>query len=294
MHLFLCRTFFESTKLSILMVCGTVCLLSGANALSEDNIFATPASTPTMVDRYPTAAVFLAATRSGEIPKMLHQTSANAGANFGPPLLNILVKEYGLGTKEYKDYHYTGRLGTWFGWMLQNLTDHEFNLEDKMPLYYFREHQEEVPEALRNVFNKFAVQYDGALKEYVASVQQKEKLAGIEERTRDDSTKKARVARERKLAEVFASSAYKQWEAAFQVQKGEELISNAQRMLDHDDAVQRESGVTDLAARRAAGEQMVAGKSLVETAFGSYRELGGKAATAKEVVAGSDPAADYR
>ena len=248
-----------------------------------------------MVDRYPTTAAFLAATRNGEIPEMLHQKGPLAGAVLARPVLNILLNEYGLDAKEYKVNN--GR-GIFLGVMLQNLTDHEFNVDDRRPINEFQDHQKGVPVALRDTFNKFAVQYDNALKEYVAAIQ---KQATEEQRKRDieaavaaNALAKTNKVRQDKLAEILASPDYKQWEAAKIVQQGEKMISNAQLRLDHDDAVQRESGVTDLAARRAAGEQMVTGKKMVETAFGTYKKLGGKASNPNEVVAGSDPAAEYR
>lgn len=186
----------------------------------------------------------------------------------------------------------------------------------------------------RAIFNKFAGQYVAAVKAYIAATQRNEEQrqnelakqqheAAMQERlaaqerskqkemsdarlasqqAEDDikakavasALDKAKEARKQKLSEILTSPAYKQWEAALVVQQGEKMISNAQNVLDHDDAVQRESGVTNLSERRAAGEQMVAGKSLVETAFGDYKKLGGKAITPKDVVAGPDPAADYR
>lgn len=311
-----------------------------------------------MVDRYPTAAAFLAATRSGEIPEMLHDNKQNAmWVDIGRPLLNIMTKEYGL---DIRDYY---AAGDGFGLMLQNITDHEFDTDDKGPITAFQNNQKQMPEVGRKAFNKFAVQYVKALKEYIASKRHveeqheqesaeqqrqadlKERQATEEQRKHKeamearlasqkaeddakdrrladeqrkqqelkdarqaslkaeddikaaavtDAVNKAKEARKQKLAEIVASPAYKQWEAALIVQQGEKMISDAQSALDHDAAVQRESGVTNLAERRAAGEQMVAGKSLVETAFEAYKKQGGKAITPKDVVAGSDPAANYR
>lgn len=99
---------------------------------------------------------------------------------------------------------------------------------------------------------------------------------------------------EQKLQEVLASPAYKIWQVSLQLEEGMRIIATGQRILDHDDAVQRESGVVDLSARRAAGERIVAGKRLVDPAFATYKQLGGTALTPGEVRAGSDPAKEYR
>ncbi len=116
----------------------------------------------------------------------------------------------------------------------------------------------------------------------------------IQAKAMQEAMEKQDNLRAQKLNGCLASPAYKLWEASLQVQQGEEMITNAQRALDHDDAVQRESGVTDLAARRAAGERIVAGKDLVKNTFELYKKLGGTAATPEKVVPSPDPAAQYR
>ena len=90
------------------------------------------------------------------------------------------------------------------------------------------------------------------------------------------------------------SPAYKIWQAALQIDEGQKMVKTGQKALDHDDAVERESGVVDLSARRAAGEQIVAGKRLIEQAFSTYKQLGGTARTPDAVRAGPDPAQEYR
>jgi hypothetical protein len=101
-------------------------------------------------------------------------------------------------------------------------------------------------------------------------------------------------ARKQKLDEILASNDYKLWEASLDVETGLSRIKMGQRTLDHEDAVGRESGVANLSARHKAGEDIVAGKRLVENAFITYQKLGGKATGPKDVHAGRDPAADYR
>lgn len=97
-----------------------------------------------------------------------------------------------------------------------------------------------------------------------------------------------------KLNEVLASPAYKLWRVSLEIQAAEQIIQKAQEALDHDDAVSNESGVTDLTARRHAGEMMVAGKKLADNSFAAYKQLGGSAKDPSEVVPGPDPAEAYR
>ncbi len=119
-----------------------------------------------------------------------------------------------------------------------------------------------------------------------------------EDETRTAASKAAMqaraTARKQKLEEILRSSPYKLWQASLEVEEGMRMIASGQRVLDHDDAVKRESGVTDLTARRAAGERVVAGKELVQNSFRKYQQLGGTASTPAEVRAGDDPAKEYR
>ena len=119
-----------------------------------------------------------------------------------------------------------------------------------------------------------------------------------EEATKAKAIQKARAAqqeeRAKQLAECLESPAYKLWQASLEVVAGKQMIQKAQSLMDHDNAVTRESNVSDLAERRVAGEDIVAGKRLVAKAFADYKQLGGTANTPEEVVPGPDPAAQYR
>ena len=101
-------------------------------------------------------------------------------------------------------------------------------------------------------------------------------------------------AKKQKLREIKASTPYKLWEVSLQVEQGVQMIETGESQLAVQGKIEKESGVADLTARRAAGEQIAAGKLLVEKAFGDYRTLGGKALIPKDVKAGADPAAEYR
>jgi hypothetical protein len=119
-----------------------------------------------------------------------------------------------------------------------------------------------------------------------------------EEATKAEAIKDARDAQEKdratKLQEFMQSPPYKLWQASLKVVAGLQMIQKAQNVLNHDNAVTRESDVSNLTERRAAGEDIVAGKRLVEKAFADYKRLGGPSATPEEVVPGPDPAAQYR
>jgi len=119
-----------------------------------------------------------------------------------------------------------------------------------------------------------------------------------EETTKAKAIQRARAAqqeeRAKQLADCLESPSYKLWQVSLEVEAGVQMIRKAQGILNHDNAVARESNVTDLAERRSAGEEIVAGKRLVATAFADYKKLGGTASTPEEVVPGPDPAAQYR
>jgi hypothetical protein len=137
---------------------------------------------------------------------------------------------------------------------------------------------------------------DAAQRKAVADAQAASKRA--EDQAREAAVGQAMQAqadvRRKKLEEVLASPAYKRWEVAIQVEEGLRLIQTGQRDLAKEDNVEHASGVTDLKARRAAGERIAGGKLLVERSFDLYQKLGGEATTPEQVKAGPDPAAEYR
>lgn len=120
----------------------------------------------------------------------------------------------------------------------------------------------------------------------------------MEDQIRSTATQQAMQAqadaKKMKLAEVQASKPYKLWEVSLQVEQGVRMIEEGEKQLAIEDRIEKESGVSDLAARRNAGERVAAGKLLTERAFRAYQELGGTAPTPQEVKAGADPAAEYR
>ena len=187
---------------------------------------------------------------------------------------------------------------------------------------------------IHEAFTSFAKDYAVAVREYINSKKQREDEREVAESTRQrkealaqaqmeeerlkikeaaeakvaseqaeqdarlSSVKKAMdeqtEARKQKIKEVESSDAYQLWLASLRIEEGLRMISAGNAGLAKDDAIQRESGVSDLAVRRQAGDQIVAGKQMVEKAFATYRELGGTAPTPEEVKAGPDPAAEYR
>ena len=114
-----------------------------------------------------------------------------------------------------------------------------------------------------------------------------------EDRLRTEAVKAAMdaeiAAREQKRKEIMASPAYKLWISALQIEEGLKMVREAKQILERQAAIEHESNVADLTARRSAGERIVAGKQLVKSSFASYKELGGTALTPEEVHAGPNP-----
>lgn len=186
----------------------------------------------------------------------------------------------------------------------------------------------------KEAFDSFAKDYAKNLREYIASKKEREeqrlaaetekqrqadmaaqkdqlerrqtmaaanaKAASIraEEELRMAAVKEAITAqekvREQKLQEVLDSPNYRIWQVSLQIEEGLRMVEQGKQIIGKDDAIGRESGVVDLSIRRAAGERIVAGKTLVEKAFTAYKQLGGKAGKPEDVKAGADPARDYR
>lgn len=142
-------------------------------------------------------------------------------------------------------------------------------------------------------YDSLAKDYGRAVREYVALKQEQKanlEAAESEKRRRKDVAGKELVeAWRQKQEQIRNSPAYKVSQAASRIEEGLRMIKRGQQILDRDDAVQRESGVSNLTARRSAGEIVVDGKQLVVSAFTEYRKLGGTAQTPEEVRAGTDP-----
>jgi hypothetical protein len=140
------------------------------------------------------------------------------------------------------------------------------------------------------------VKQDAAERKAVADAQAASRAKEDEvRRTAAQGAMQARAElKKQKLAEITASTPYQLWEVSLQVEQGVQMIETGKNQLAMQEKIEKESGVADLTARRAAGEQIAAGKLLVEKAFANYRALGGKALTPNDVKAGPDPAADYR
>lgn len=97
-------------------------------------------------------------------------------------------------------------------------------------------------------------------------------------------------AREQKRMEIMATPAYRLWKSAVGVEEGLKMVRSGRDILEHDNQVAKESGVTDLAKRKHGGELIVAGKRAVDRAFAEYQRLGGAALTPEDVHAGPNPA----
>ena len=139
---------------------------------------------------------------------------------------------------------------------------------------------------------------DARQRQAMAAVNAKAASIKAEEDVRADAVRGAIAAQEKvrdqKLHEVLDSPDYRIWQVSLQIEEGLRFVEKTKQILDKDDAIQRESGVTDLFMRRTAGERIVAGKALIEKAFATYKQLGGKERKPEDVKAGPDPARDYR
>lgn len=312
------------------------------------DIFATPTPPDTTSIPYPTKEAFLAATKTGEIPKIIfdyreHPGTRESNDGFHRSLNQILQNECGF-TKDDHDRCKPTCFDLIYYIGIIELTGHDLTIQDQLTVN-FRQARKDLTVIARpkplEAFDAFAKQYSKAVEAYLIvkqdqaeqrqvaaeKVKQKEEASerqaqlerdkkkdlgkqqkaiedarnaslAAEEATKAEAIKDARDAQEKdratKLQEFMQSPPYKLWQASLKVVAGLQMIQKAQNALNHDNAVTRESDVSNLTERRAAGEDIVAGKQLVEKAFADYKRLGGPSATPEEVVPGPDPAAQYR
>jgi hypothetical protein len=280
---------------------------------------------------YPTSAALLSATRSGEVFERLRQDcQENDCLNLGRTVIRILKDEShappGLFDDPYRRTAVNPALLC--GFLFWTITKYELNGgSDEQLASTFQGDRTKLADAAHNekfmeAFDSLAKDYAKAIREFVesdrrrqAAAAEKQRQANIEEQ-REREKKAAEAAseheeeetraaaaqeamemeakiRKQKLDEIRASTEYKRWQASQHVEVGVHLLAEGQSILDHDNAVGRESDVVDLAARKRAGEKLVAGKEEVKKWFPIYRDLGGKAATPEDVRAGPDPSKPY-
>jgi hypothetical protein len=291
------RTTYTVIARALVFLAG--CIMSAA---AQEGILAPQRGRPALTHDYATASAFLADTKNGVIPEMLHrQHGSSTEQALGSSLVGILEKEYHFDFKrtysDGKTYLLTG--------LLVSLTRIEMDHQEYLPKVYSSD-EDRLFGAVgarppftdsRAAFDTFAAEYVKAVKEYMVQKEdatQQRTAAREEQRNKAVAAQKEAEERRQKRNAIFASPEYKLWLASRKVAQGGKMIQTAQAKLDHDDAVTRESGVSDLAARRAAGEQMVMGKKLVDDGFREYKELGGTAASPDKVIPGPDPSAAYR
>ena len=104
----------------------------------------------------------------------------------------------------------------------------------------------------------------------------------------------ARKEREKRLDACVNSPASKTVYAAWEVERGEEMVAQGQADLARDDEIAHVSGATNLVLRRQAGVAIVTGKGLIEKSFEIYKTNGGTATVPAKVRGGPDPCGQYR
>lgn len=243
-------------------------------------------------DKYSTSAAFLSATKSGEIPKLALKRS---DVPMGHWVNEIIKNEYKVAIPDKPGF---------IGIMIELITKYE--LEQDKNGRHARHYQDEFRRQRAYVLKrsnnpKYVDALDSFLKLYVNAVRESVAIMAAnraEDEIKASATKQAveeqMQIRKQKLQEIQDSPNYKIWLAALQVEQGFKLIAEGQKALEHQDAVETESGVVNLTSRRAAGDRVVAGKSLVKQAFETYKKRGGTVQTPEEVHAGPDPAKEYR
>jgi len=312
------------------------------------DIFATPTPPDTTSIPYPTKESFLAATKTGEIPKIIldyreHPGTRDTNDGFHRSFNQILQNECGF-TKNDHDQCRPTCFEFIYCIAIIKLTGHDLKIQDQLTAN-FRQARKDLSVIARpkplEAFDAFAKEFSKAVEAYLIlkqdqaeqrqaaaeKVKQQEEASerqaqvesdkkkdiakqqktiedarnaslAAEEATKAEAIKDARDTQEKdranKLQEFIQSPPYKLWQASLKVVAGLQMIKKAQSVLEHDNAVARESDVSNLTERRTAGEDIVAGKRLVEKAFADYKRLGGTSATPEEVVPGPDPAAQYR
>ena len=312
---------------SCLFIALSVLPISGADDIFSPSANAKKSSTVS----FKTKAEFLSETKDGKIPEALLNDFKRGP--IGDAVIELLQREYRVDAKELRRDAglMCGLLLS--NLTKYEIENHEKGTLKSFQ-YNHEQWSKEVPGPFLKAFDELAIEFAQAVRVSVGAKKEAEdahaamladkqrKIATSDIMAEEEKLKRKAVAdaqaaslnavdeikasarkkameaqakiRERMLAEMLASDTYKLWEAALQVEQGVQMVANARRILNYDGAVSKESGVTDLAARRRAGEEMVAGKALIEMSFSSYKKLGGRAVTPSEIVAGPDPARELR
>ena len=317
-------------KLILLSTCLPFCALPLSQAA---DLFAPPPNArATEAVKYPTSAAILAATRSGEILELFtgspHQNEMDA---LGRSVLNILRDEYRVPTKNLNVSVFG--IGLLLFNIAKYELGAQKNQQMAATFQHNRKMLEEAGKnpKLMEALDLFLKDYARAVRESIYLKQgirlspeaEKQRQADrVEQKAQDERRQAMAVAdaqeasiraeeerraavtrtamqaqekaKDQKLQEVLASPAYKIWQVSLQIEEGLRMVEQGKQILAKDDAIERESGVTDKLMRRTAGERIVAGKTLVEQAFATYQQLGGKARKPEDIKAGTDPARDYR
>ena len=313
-------------KLILLTACLPFCALPLGQAA---DLFAPPPPKPdshAAYKKYTTSAALFDATRNGEFLELI--------GNFHGDFNGIIQMVLGIFRNDHRYANITQSQASEGAQLLETLTRYELadekrkaDIEREFGVMHKRLYDFQEEPRFITALDSFLKDYTKAVKGHIGiknEAEAKKMAAAATTRAAEEAKEQQAIAatnarlasmkaeeemratavrgaiagqekiREQKLQEALASSAYKIWQVSLQVEEGLRLVENAKQILSKDDAVRRESGVTDLSMRRTAGERIVAGKTLVEQAFATYKKLGGEARKPEDVKAGADPARDYR
>ena len=274
-------------KLILLTVCFLFfSALAEPPAKAADDIFSPAKSKQSNTASYATLAELLAATKSGVVSEMLLE--GHGEVVIGKSVITILQKEYGIQIKEPRN-DLALECGLLLSNLTQyEVKNHDEGAADAYK-HTRNLLSQEVPDKFMKAFDQLAMDYAKSVREYMVlkkggeeahtadmAEKQRKIAAGEKEAEQDRKSKKALAdaliasrnaadevktaagkeameaqmkLHKQKLDAILGSDAYKLWEAALQVEQGQQMITKAKKVLDYDAAVKGESGVTDLAAR---------------------------------------------
>lgn len=128
----------------------------------------------------------------------------------------------------------------------------------------------------------------------VAAARQQRREAADAKRAEAEAKEAIAEQAEKKLKECLDSPAFRLAKSADNILMYRSFIQIAKQSLERDKAIEEQTGVIDLKARKNAGEVLVDAPLEIEREFSTYRQLGGTAASADAVEGMGDPCANLR
>lgn len=118
----------------------------------------------------------------------------------------------------------------------------------------------------------------------------RECLADVKEKYEQKrSARASEQVRQDKLTNCEGSPAGQLAHLSAEIVHARNVVASAQAILDHEKKVEAVSGVADLDTAHKMGELIVYGQQEINNDFSQYRQLGGKATRAEDVVTLDDP-----